>query len=81
LQKSGKGRGDFPSVARFILWRVKKFASKEMVTRRVVIEAKKRGLNNFKTTPDALEAWTNKKFVDLFARHGVMTEPRATRTL
>ena len=39
-----------------------------------VKEAKKRGLNNFKTTPEALEAWTNKKFVDLFARHNVLTE-------
>jgi glutamine synthetase len=39
-----------------------------------VKEAKKRGLNNFKTTPEALEAWTNKKFVAMFERHNVLTE-------
>jgi glutamine synthetase len=39
-----------------------------------VKEAKKRGLNNFKTTPEALESWMNKKFVSMFARHGVLTE-------
>lgn len=39
-----------------------------------VKEAKKRGLNNFKTTPEALEAFVNKKFVDLFARHNILTE-------
>jgi glutamine synthetase len=39
-----------------------------------VKEAKKRGLNNFKTTPEALESWMNKKFVSMFERHGVLTE-------
>ncbi|MCX6310314.1 MAG: glutamine synthetase III [Bacteroidetes bacterium] len=39
-----------------------------------VKEAKKRGLNNFKTTPEALESWLNKKFVNMFVRHGVLTE-------
>lgn len=39
-----------------------------------VKEAKKRGLNNFKTTPEALEAWQNKKFVKLFEKHGVLSE-------
>lgn len=39
-----------------------------------VIEAKKRGLNNFKTTPEALESWMNKKYIDMFIRHGVLTE-------
>lgn len=39
-----------------------------------VKEAKKRGLNNFKTTPEALEAWTNKKFVAMFERHNVLSE-------
>ncbi|HTL80844.1 MAG TPA: glutamine synthetase III [Bacteroidia bacterium] len=39
-----------------------------------VKEAKKRGLNNFKTTPEALEAWMNKKFVHMFERHGVLSE-------
>lgn len=39
-----------------------------------VKEAKKRGLNNFKTTPEALEAWMNKKFIHMFERHGVLTE-------
>lgn len=39
-----------------------------------VKEAKKRGLNNFKTTPEALEAWHNKKFVKLFERHNVLSE-------
>jgi glutamine synthetase len=39
-----------------------------------VKEAEKRGLNNFKKTPEALEAWTNKKFIELFARHNVLTE-------
>lgn len=39
-----------------------------------VKEAKKRGLNNFKTTPEALEAFMNKKFVALFERHNILTE-------
>lgn len=39
-----------------------------------VVEAKKRGLNNFKTTPEALESWMNKKYIDMFIRHGVLTE-------
>ncbi len=39
-----------------------------------VKEAKKRGLNNFKTTPEALEAFVNKKFVALFERHNILTE-------
>lgn len=39
-----------------------------------VKEATKRGLNNFKTTPEALESWMNKKFVDLFIRHNVLSE-------
>ncbi|HET6992381.1 MAG TPA: glutamine synthetase III [Bacteroidia bacterium] len=39
-----------------------------------VKEAKKRGLNNFKTTPEALEAWMNKKFVSMFERHNVLSE-------
>jgi glutamine synthetase len=39
-----------------------------------VIEAKKRGLNNFKTTPEALESWMNKKYIDMFIRHNVLSE-------
>ncbi|MBI3512181.1 MAG: glutamine synthetase III [Bacteroidetes bacterium] len=39
-----------------------------------VKEANKRGLSNFKTTPEALEAWTNKKFMKMFERHNVLTE-------
>jgi glutamine synthetase len=39
-----------------------------------VKEAKKRGLNNFKTTPEALESWMNKKYIDMFIRHNVLTE-------
>ncbi|CAN5341728.1 glutamine synthetase III [soil metagenome] len=39
-----------------------------------VQEAKKRGLNNFKTTPEALQSWMNKKYMDMFIRHGVLTE-------
>lgn len=39
-----------------------------------VKEAKKRGLNNFKTTPEALDAFVNKKFVALFERHNILTE-------
>ncbi|HLG04193.1 MAG TPA: glutamine synthetase III [Bacteroidia bacterium] len=37
-------------------------------------EAKKRGLNNLKTTPEALEAWMAKSTIALFERHGVLTE-------
>ncbi len=37
-----------------------------------VVEAKKRGLNNFKTTPEALKAQVSKKAIDLFAAHSVM---------
>ncbi len=36
-------------------------------------EAAKRGLSNHKTTPDALKAYVNKKFVDVFERTGVLT--------
>lgn len=39
-----------------------------------VVEAKKRGLHNFKTTPEALEAWMNKKYMKMFERHGVLTD-------
>ncbi len=39
-----------------------------------VKEAKKRGLNNFKTTPEALKAQISKKSVELFAAHGVMNK-------
>ena len=39
-----------------------------------VKEAKKRGLNNFKTTPEALEAWMRKDFIQLFERNGVLSE-------
>jgi glutamine synthetase len=39
-----------------------------------VKEAKKRGLNNFKTTPEALEAYMRKEFVELFVRHNVLSE-------
>lgn len=39
-----------------------------------VKDAKKRGLNNFKTTPEALDAWMNKKFVSMFERHNVLSE-------
>ena len=39
-----------------------------------VKEAKKRGLNNFKTTPEALEAWMNKKFVKMFDSLNVLSE-------
>lgn len=39
-----------------------------------VKEAKKRGLNNFKTTPEALKAQVSKKSIELFAAHGVMNK-------
>jgi glutamine synthetase len=38
-----------------------------------VKEAEKRGLSNIKTTPRALEAYTQKKSLDLFEKHGVMS--------
>jgi glutamine synthetase len=38
-----------------------------------VKEAEKRGLNNFKDTPRALKAWSDKKFVKLFDDLGVLT--------
>lgn len=37
-------------------------------------EAKKRGLNNVRTTPYALDFWMVKENVDVFARHGVLSE-------
>ncbi len=39
-----------------------------------VKEAKKRGLNNFTTTPEALKAQISKKAISLFADHGVMNK-------
>ncbi len=38
-----------------------------------VQEAAKRGLNNIKTTPKALEAYVQKKSMELFEKHGVMS--------
>jgi glutamine synthetase len=38
-----------------------------------VKEAEKRGLNNIKTTPRALEAYLTKSSLDLFEKHGVMS--------
>ncbi len=37
-------------------------------------EAKKRGLNNFNTTPAALDAYISKSAMALFERHGIMTQ-------
>ena len=37
------------------------------------IEAARRGLSNFRTTPEALVHYTDQKNVELFARHGVYT--------
>lgn len=37
-------------------------------------EAKKRGLPNMKTTPEALETLKAKKNISVFAKHGVLTE-------
>jgi len=37
-----------------------------------VEEAKERGLNNFKTTPEALKVSISKKVIDLYKRHGIM---------
>lgn len=39
-----------------------------------VEEAAKRGLSNFRSTPEALKAFVSKKTIELFARHKVMTE-------
>lgn len=39
-----------------------------------VQEANRRGLSNLKTTPDALIHYLDKKNVDLFARHNVLTK-------
>jgi glutamine synthetase len=39
-----------------------------------VQEAKKRGLNNFKTTPEALAVYRKKETAALFAKHGVFSE-------
>ena len=38
-----------------------------------VQEAAKRGLGNVKTTPRALDAYTTKKSLDLFEKHGIMS--------
>ena len=37
-------------------------------------EAKRRGLNNFKSTVDALPHYADKKNVELFARHNILSE-------
>ena len=37
-------------------------------------EAKRRGLNNFKTTPEALEVLSEEKFVKMFTELGIYTE-------
>lgn len=37
-------------------------------------EAKRRGLNNFKTTPEALAVLSEKRFVNMFAELGIYTE-------
>lgn len=37
-------------------------------------EAKKRGLNNFNTTPEALDAYVSKRTLDLFEKNGIMTQ-------
>ncbi|HEY4799709.1 MAG TPA: hypothetical protein VII99_11580, partial [Bacteroidia bacterium] len=39
-----------------------------------VKEAKKRGLSNVKSTPDALKIFTRKEFVKLFEKNNIMTE-------
>ncbi len=39
-----------------------------------VKEAKKRGLSNIKTTPEALKVFTRKEFIKLFESNGIMTE-------
>ena len=38
-----------------------------------VAEAKKRGLNNIKTMPGAIEAYLSKKSLELFEKHGVLS--------
>ncbi len=38
-----------------------------------VEEAKRRGLSNYKTTPDALPHYLDEKNVELFAKHGIYT--------
>ncbi len=38
------------------------------------VEAARRGLSNFRTTPEALVHYTDPKNVELFARHGVYTQ-------
>lgn len=37
-------------------------------------EAKKRGLSNNKTTPEALQIWESKKVIDLFEKYQVLTK-------
>jgi len=39
-----------------------------------VEEAKKRGLSNYKTTPEAIEHLTDEKNVELYTKHGIYTE-------
>ncbi len=39
-----------------------------------VIEAKKRGLSNFKTTPEALKAQISKETFELYESHGIMNK-------
>lgn len=39
-----------------------------------VKEAKKRGLSNIKTTPEALGAFVSKQTTELFERHGILSE-------
>ena len=39
-----------------------------------VKDAEKRGLSNIKTTPEALGAFVSKQTMELFERHGIMTE-------
>lgn len=39
-----------------------------------VKEAERRGLKNYKTTPDAIEHYLDKKNIDLFGRMGIYTE-------
>ncbi|MFZ1751360.1 MAG: glutamine synthetase III, partial [Saprospiraceae bacterium] len=39
-----------------------------------VVLAKKLGLNNFKTTPEALKVQVSKKSLDLYERHGIMSK-------
>jgi glutamine synthetase len=39
-----------------------------------VVEAKKRGLNNLKTTVDALPTFKSQKNIELFTKHGIFTK-------